>query len=499
MSNKILIIISVGFVAGIFIESFLGFGFAFSMSVFLIAGVLALIEYLNFRKKVYGFNFGNVIFTPLFLLALALGIFRMAMAVPYEFPLDKYLGQKVSFEGIIYEEPDVRENSVNLKVKVSVNEKDLKILIRTGLFPAFSYGDKVKFSGFIKRPEKFQNENGGYFDYPSYLSKDSIYYIVERATVSFISSGNGNWLKENLFKIKHKFIETVGKFVPEPESSFLSGLVVGGKQSMGKEWLDRFQRAGVMHVVVLSGYNITIVAESVIKFFSIFLSQILSMVFGSLAIILFAIMTGGSATVVRASIMALIVILARATGRKYVVTRALVIAGVLMILQNPAIVAFDPSFQLSFMATIALIYVSPMVEERFKFLTEKWKIKEVVVSTISTQIFVLPLLLHMTGQFSIVGLLVNLLILIFIPMTMLFGFLAGIIGFVSSIISLPFGYVAYALLAYELSIIRFFSSLSFASISLPALSGTLVILIYIIIAIVMVLYYRKKKFSDLKV
>ncbi|HEY9584604.1 MAG TPA: ComEC/Rec2 family competence protein [Candidatus Paceibacterota bacterium] len=479
MDNKILAIAAIGFVVGVFIESFLGFGLAFGGAVLLLSGALFFISKIDT-------DFSVGILIALFLAAAAAGIFRVAFSVPNEFPLDPYVGQKIFIEGIIYEEPDVRESYVNLKVKtgnliLSEGNKEIKskALVRAPLFPEFSYGDKVKIVGTITKPQKFQNENGGEFDYPSYLAKDGIYYIIERGTAELISSGNGNFLKSLLFKIKGRFIETIDKAIPEPESSFLAGLVVGGKQSLGKEWLDRFQKAGVMHVVVLSGYNITIVAESVIKFFSLAFSSYLSMGLGALSIILFAIMTGGSATVIRASIMAIIVIIARATGRKYAVTRALIIAGVLMVLQNPAIVAFDPSFQLSFMATIALIYFSPVIEKRLKFIPERFKkTREIFISTISTQIFVLPLLLHMTGEFSLVGLAVNLLILGFIPATMLFGFLSGVTGFISSILSIPFAYTAYALLFYEMGVIKLFSELPFASVSLPALSGFGVVIIY---------------------
>lgn len=481
MSNKVLIFATIGFVVGVFIESILGFGFAFGGAILFLSVGLFLVSRINNE-------FSDGIFTAIFLLAVAIGIFRVAFSVPNNFPLDPYTGQKVTLEGVIYEEPDTRESYVNLKVQTEYLilssgkiEMKTKALVRAPLFPRFSYGDKIIITGTITKPEKFQNGNGGEFDYPSYLAKDNVYYIVDRSSAKLISSGNGNWLKSALFKLKDKFIETISRTIPEPESSFMSGLVVGGKQSMGKEWLDRFQKAGVMHIVVLSGYNITIVAESVIKFFGLAFSQYLSMSLGAIAIILFAIMTGGSATVVRATIMALIVILSRATGRQYVVSRALIIAGVLMVIQNPAIVAFDPSFQLSFMATIALIYFSPIIERRLHFLPERFKIKEVFVSTVSTQLFVLPLLLHMTGQFSIVGLAVNLLILGFIPFTMLFGFLSGILGFISIIVSLPFAYGAYGLLLYELSVIKFFAELPFAAISLPALSGFSVIVIYIFI------------------
>ncbi|MBI2474705.1 MAG: ComEC/Rec2 family competence protein [Candidatus Taylorbacteria bacterium] len=123
------------------------------------------------------------------------------------------------------------------------------------------------------------------------------------------------------------------------------------------------------------------------------------------------------------------------------------------------------------MATLALIYVSPVLERKLKFLPARFGFRDVVVSTIATQIFVLPLLLSMSGKFSVVALPVNVLILGATPSTMLFGFLCGAVGLFFTILAVPFGFVAYALLHYELKVVEIFASLPFATLSLPVLSG----------------------------
>ncbi|MEK7147475.1 MAG: ComEC/Rec2 family competence protein, partial [Patescibacteria group bacterium] len=105
------------------------------------------------------------------------------------------------------------------------------------------------------------------------------------------------------------------------------------------DWLEKFRTVGVIHIVVLSGYNITIVAEFIMRLLA-FLPRAARLAGGALAIILFAVMTGGSATIVRASLMAILVVVARATGRIYGITRALLLAGFLMVLHNPKILVF---------------------------------------------------------------------------------------------------------------------------------------------------------------
>ena len=183
-------------------------------------------------------------------------------------------------------------------------------------------------------------------------------------SVELIESGHGNIIKRGLFSFKRTFLEKVGKVIPDPQVSLLGGLVVGAKQSLGEKLQEDFRKTGIIHIVVLSGYNVTIVAEAIMRFFS-FLPFLFGISVGVIAIIFFAIMTGGSATIIRASLMAILVLLARATGRTQTITRALFIAGFLMLIHNPKILVFDSSFQLSFTATIALIYLAPKIEKHF--------------------------------------------------------------------------------------------------------------------------------------
>ena len=135
--------------------------------------------------------------------------------------------------------------------------------------------------------------------------------------------------------------------MPEPHSAFLGGITIGAREGLPESLQEKFRTTGVAHIVALSGYNITIVAETIMLFLS-FLPQYLAIGGGVIGVILFAIMTGASATVLRASIMALLALTARATGRIYTVSWALFLVGFFMVLQNPKILRFDTSFQLSF-------------------------------------------------------------------------------------------------------------------------------------------------------
>lgn len=382
------------------------------------------------------------------------------------------VGEKIVLSGFIDDEPDERENYTRLIFKDS---GEVKILLYAFRYPEFRYGDTVEISGILGKPKNFDSE----FDWTAYLAKDDIFFEMFYPKIEYVSSGHGSWLKRQLFGVKEKFLESISRHIPEPHASLLGGLTVGARRSMPEKLQEDFRKTGIIHIVVLSGYNVTIVADFIIRVFR-FLPYSFGVGLGILGIVFFALMTGASATVVRAAIMAILVIVARATGRIYQITLALFMAGFFMILQNPKILRFDSSFQLSFLATLALIYVVPVIEPRLKIFPKKWKIRELAATTIGTQIFVLPLLLYKMGLFSVISLPVNLLVLIFIPATMFFGFLTAGLGFLWGGLAIPVSWLTYGLLEYQLKVVDFFADLPFSSFTIPIFPIWLMVIAYVV-------------------
>jgi competence protein ComEC len=209
-----------------------------------------------------------------------------------------------------------------------------------------------------------------------------------------------------------------------------------------------------------------------------FLPRTIGIGLGGFGILAFGILVGGGATVVRSCIMAMIALLASLLRKDYNVSKALFVAAAIMLIQNPLILFYDPSFQLSFLATLGLILLSSPIEKKLGFITEKFGIRGLVSSTLATQIFVSPYILYMMGQLSIIGIVVNILVLPIIPATMLLVSLTGLLGFLSHFVSEITGWISYIMLSYELFMVRFFASLPFASIELPKFSFWIVIGFY---------------------
>lgn len=463
-----------GFTLGILLSTYISISPYLSFLSILLGVTVLIFERILYKQIVFG-----ILLFSILIISLGLGSIRYLVKDHHQnnFDLLGNINEKISIEGVVSEEIERKDNSTKLILKLENGEE--KILVSTDLYSHAQYGDFVSVTGKIQKPGIIEGEDGRDFDYGKYLSKDDIYYIISFAKVEIISSGHGNLFKSTLYKIKNHFISKVRDIFPEPESSLLAGLILAGKDTLPKNILDEFRRAGIVHIVVLSGYNVSIVALFFLRSFS-FLSLRLAGTLSIIGIILFTLMTGASATMVRASIMAIIFLIGKFVRRDYSATRALLVAGFMMLLQNPKILVFDSSFKLSFLATLALIYATPIIDKLLTRIPERGELKIIISTSIATQIVVLPYLLYSTGNFSVVSLLANILILLIIPLTMLFGFVSTLISFLSTTMAIPFAYITNSLLKWILFVAEWLGNLSFSSFHVRAFPLWIIVLWYLV-------------------
>lgn len=471
MKDRIFYAICFGFVVGVLVRSLL----EINIFVVLFIGIMAMAMTLFFSlisKVKWG-----VVFS-IFILAFCFGAYRFhASDKPAPYVFESRLGEEANFTGVVIDEPEIRENNVKFKTKIEDSGEKINILITTSFNQDIKYGDKLNIIGKLKKPENFITDQGKDFDYVNYLRKDGIFYLINYPKIELVSNGHGNFIKSFLFEVKEKFLGKVNSNISEPESLLMGGLILGEKASFSDDLRTSFINTGTIHIVALSGYNVTIVAEWIMKLFSYF-PRNFGIGMGIFVIILFVLMTGASSTAIRAGIMAILVLVARATGRNYDVARALTLAGVFMILYNPFTLIYDVSFQLSFIATVAVIFYTPKIEKYFSWVPKTFQLRDIVSVTSAAYIFVTPFILYKMGNLSLVALPANILILPFIPITMLFGFLTGFVGLFWYTFSVPFGYISYLLLNYELSVVNFFSNLSFSAFYITNFPLIITLIIY---------------------
>jgi competence protein ComEC len=416
------------------------------------------------------------IFVIIFLLTVAFVRFKFFLPTPLDY--SNAVGKKVALEGTVVEDPDVRLSTVRLTVKPKNQESNVLVVVPSGTEVA--YGDVVKVSGMLETPENFITNSGKEFNYGRYLANQDIYFIIKNAQVEVISSGHGFTIQAVLYRLRNSFMRNIGNVISPPESDLADGLILGARGGFDNDMRNEFVSTGTIHIIALSGYNVTIVATGIMKVLGLILSQTLSIIFGIFVIILFIMLAGASSTAIRAGIMAVIALFARMTGRNYDAGRALVIAALVMVAYDVRVLT-DISFQLSFIATFGVLFITPLVIKWVRFFPMRFGLRELVATTIAATISVLPILLYSTGILSLVSLPANILILPFIPITMFLSFVVGMFGFVSYFLSVPFAYLAHILLHYILAVIHFFASLPFVSITIQSFPLWLAIVLYVAI------------------
>jgi competence protein ComEC len=412
--------------------------------------------------------------------------------------LDRMVGEEVVIEGRVTDEPDVRENNVRIPVRVSAVggsaiASETSVLVIAPLHTEAAYGDTVRAEGEVRLPESFDAGAGREFNYPAYLAKDGIGYELSFATVERVGESWRNPLKVVAIWIKETYLDGLALALPEPQAGLAGGITAGDKRGLGSELSDTFRTVGLIHIVVLSGYNIMVVISFIERVFGwtgIWTRSMMSVA----AAVFFALITGLAPSSVRAASMAVIATVGKATGRTYLAARALALVALGMLLWNPFLLSFDPGFQLSIIATAGLIYISPLFEARLMFVTERFQLREIAGATLGTQVAVLPLILYQSGSLSVFSLPANLLALVVVPYAMLLSFVAGVLGLVTGPIAPLVGFPAYVLLWYITSVARLFEWLPFSALTVPAFSVLWLFALYaLVIAFVAHLHKRAAK------
>jgi competence protein ComEC len=473
--SKIFLILSLSFISGIFLASI------FQLDVFLIflLGIVSvIIVTLGYKNKI-----AAVI--GLAILFLALGIWRTQSDLQKiaENNLD---GQNIFGKAIVVKEPEEKENYKNIVLK---NEDGLKILARANINADIVYGDELEAECTLKIPENKED-----FDYRMYLAKDKIFYLCQNAKLEKTGNNFGNKFYAGILNLKNKMSGEISQLIPYPQSALGNGLIFGGSSDLPKDLKNNFSRTGMTHIVAVSGYNVTIIAEYLILF-GIFIGlwRKQAFWFAISGIFLFVLMCGFPSSAVRAGVMGSLLLWAMKNGRLANSWNAIIFAGAIMLIINPLLLRWDIGFQLSFLAAIGIIALSPFWEKVFVKKHKALGFSEIFLLSLSAQIFVLPIILYNFQTLSLVSLAANLLILLIIPISMLLVFLTAVAGLISNVLALPFAWLAYVALKYEVWIVNTLGNMSWTSKTVENFGGYWLFLWYFILGLAV--YFLRKKLN----
>ena len=260
------------------------------------------------------------------------------------------------------------------------------------------YGELITISGFLEPPR-----DSPQFHETGYLRAHHAQGTILADTVELIGERRGNIVLRALHDTQTRLLGRL-RTIHAPERAVVAGIVLG-ENGLLPEWLEEaFRQTGTTHMLVASGSNVAILAWMIEHLLAVFGLRF-RLFITSLLLLGFVVMTGGDASIVRAVVLYLIVILATLCGRR--VHLPTLVAGVAlgMALYTPWIVVYDASFQLSFAAVLGLIILSDWFATRLP----TWWLKEFLAPTLAAQVATLPILLFSFGQLSVVAPIVNLL------------------------------------------------------------------------------------------
>lgn len=326
------------------------------------------------------------------------------------------------FEGMIVSFPLVRVGDTVMDVDVAGPDGAGRARLYVRTPHEFRYGDVIRWEC---APRPVEGSEG----WNDRLLLDGVRFTCQvYADPEIVAHGRGHPARAALFSLKGAVRDAAWRMFPEPESSFLLGLLVGMKDGLPGEMTDAFRNTGTSHILAVSGYNVTQLIEvGVLVFALAYVRRRKSSGLMVLAVIVFACIVGGDASVIRAALMGTVAVLATLFGRRYDSLRSLSVAAALMLAANPLVLHHDVGFQLSFAAVWGLFALAPAlyraVPSRFRNVVTKTAV-ETGAATLATA----PIVLHSFGRLPYVGLLANMLILPLIPWAMLFGTAAMTVG-----------------------------------------------------------------------
>lgn len=397
--------------------------------------------------------------------------------------------------GILAEPADERDSYTNLRVRVEqLSRMDDPIttsihgLLLARTFPNVNlqYGDRIRLQGHIETPP--ENED---FSYREYLAHQGIYSYMPVPEVTRFEQGRGSPILSALYTFRMHALELVYRIFPDPEASLIAGIILGIQTGISPEVQEAFRMTGTSHIIVISGFNITIIAGMFTYLFKRWLGRYKGAVVTLIGIIFYTLLVGANAAVVRAAVLGMLTLLGHLIGRRQAGVNSLAFVGGVMALITPTVL-WDISFQLSFAATLGImLYAEPFsqwfVRAVSHFISpEKAEslagpISEYFLLTLAAQLTTLPLMAYYFKRLSLTALIANPMILPAQPALMVLGGLAILAGIAFQPIGQILAWVAWPFTAYTIRMVEWLAKIPHGTITLGQVALPLILIFYIIL------------------
>lgn len=415
------------------------------------------------------------------ILAIIAGLFfgswRMGGYQIQQQAIKSYIGKEVSLYGRVVEDPTIGIDG-DTKMRVHVETINNVGSNSSEIWIAITQNSLVKRSDMVLVRGKISS---GFGTFSATMYRADL-LAVSRSDYADVARD-----------VRDSFAESVRKGIDEPEGSLAVGFLLGQKSELPEKLQNELRLIGLTHIVVASGYNLTIL----VRFARRFLMRVSR--FGALSIsfaliYIFTQMTGFTPSMTRASLITSLSLIAWYFGRVIHPFVLIPFAAAVTLVARPAYAMGDIGWLLSFGSFIGVIVLAPLIHAYFWGSQQTKVLRQIVVETVSAQIFTFPIILFAFGTFSPLSLPANVVVVPFIPFVMLFSFLGGIAGFASTIFANILSFAAEVLLHYITWVVERISLHPLASITL-GVEAPIALFIYIVITIVTIFLWRRTSFD----
>ena len=499
------------FICGILVSSWM-IGIIPSKSLLIASSILILAAALLILQLYRRNKDNSLSLVVLILIIFFLGIFRTSLdnnsgsylsGIPEMYPKNS-----IELIGVVKDIPDYDDNRVKFPIECEkiISGKDTIVLTGTVLItsykpvsgnhetklPFIKAGDRLLIPGYVH--DGAVEKNPGEFDYRKFLRIHNIDKLLTNndcTTIEFISSGNLNFFYQKLiFPVKYYVFEQINKTIPGNEGAFLNGLITGIRSDITEDVKQDFINSGTAHIIAVSGLNVVYIVLIITLLLSLLrITLVPRTIITIILLIYYCFFTGVSPSIVRATIMGSLILIAYILQRKTSFLNIIGFSAIIILLIDPKQL-FDNGFILSFASLTSIIIVHNKFEKLFLsklkdrsenyFYRKLILVIELMAVTLAAIAGTLPFALAMFGKFSIVSLITNVIAIPLSNFSLAIGIFQILISLFSSVAAQFIAGVNFFLLKFLLLFISWSASFKYSSVKLPDIGIFSSVLYYII-------------------
>lgn len=411
-------------------------------------------------------------------------------------------GVAMRIRGALRDDPEIGDTSQRFSISVRAVQIDGAwqpasggVLVRTGLLPTRRSGDVLELEGQLESPPAVDG-----FDYAEYLARKNIRSVMQFPRVSAAGREDDSLARALILRVRRKLSESIGLALPEPQSSLAQGILLGQKSVLPADVAADLNATNTSHLVVVSGENVVLVSAFATAALAWIVGRRRALLLSIGVVLAYAALIGASPSVMRATIMGILLVIATLAGRPSSGITSILFAAAIMSGIDPGIDR-DLSFQLTFAATVGIVYLaSPIRAWTIEWIARvlrrdavpgwvsAWFVEPLAV-TLAATIATEPLIAMNFGRISLVALPANLLVVPVFGMIMLTSLIAAVGGLLPAW-RIVFAAPAYYALTYWISVARWLASLPHASATIGNFTSAWAATTYVAVTAIAVLTLR---------